>query len=103
MSKKSARRRCERKWERRLDVSDIVISEFMDEEVISGGLAGLDVIYDPGLVDRPDHLIRLVTAARALIVRNRTQVRGALFDASRFCRLLVPTICLWPSTSFVPR
>lgn len=76
------------KWEQRLDVSDIVISEFMDEEAVSGGLAGFDVIYDPGLVDRPDHLIRLVTAARALIVRNRTQVRGALLEAARDLRVI---------------
>lgn len=62
---------------------DIVISEFMDEQAIRDGLAGLDVVYDPGLVDRPDDLIKLVDDARALIVRNRTQVRGALLTAAR--------------------
>jgi (S)-sulfolactate dehydrogenase len=66
---------------------DIVISEFMDDAAISEGLAGRDVFYDPKLVDRPDDLKRLVADARALIVRNRTQVRGPLLDAAQ--RLLV--------------
>ena len=61
---------------------DIVISEFMDEQAIREGLAGFDVVYDPKLVDRPDELIKLVAEARALIVRNRTQVRGALLQAA---------------------
>ncbi|WP_342358493.1 hydroxyacid dehydrogenase [Terrarubrum flagellatum] len=61
---------------------DIVVAEFMDEEAVSKGLAGHDVFYDPKLVDRPDDLARLVADARALIVRNRTQVRGALLDAA---------------------
>ena len=61
---------------------DIVISEFMDETAIRDGLAGRDVIYDPNLVDRPDDLAKLVAEARALIVRNRTQVRGALLEGA---------------------
>jgi (S)-sulfolactate dehydrogenase len=61
---------------------DIVISEFMDEDAIREGLAGFDVLYDPQLVDRPDDLAKAVGDARALIVRNRTQVRGSLLDAA---------------------
>jgi (S)-sulfolactate dehydrogenase len=57
---------------------DIVITEFMDEEAIRQGLHGFDVLYDPRLVDRPADLAAAVAEARALIVRNRTQVRGAL-------------------------
>ncbi|MGL4729509.1 MAG: hydroxyacid dehydrogenase [Bosea sp. (in: a-proteobacteria)] len=57
---------------------DIIICEFMDEAAITEGLKGHDVLYDPGLVDRPDALKALVANARALIVRNRTQVRGDL-------------------------
>ncbi len=69
---------------------DIVISEFMDEAAIREGLAGFDVVYDPTLVDRPDELIRLVESARALIVRNRTQVRGPVTrDPLRGCALSV--------------
>ncbi|WCS23927.1 3-phosphoglycerate dehydrogenase [Methylobacterium sp. NMS14P] len=66
----------------------VVISEFMDEAAIAGELAGLDVQYDPGLVDRPDALLAAVARADALIVRNRTQVRGALLDAARDLRVV---------------
>lgn len=61
---------------------DIVISEFMDEEAIAGGLVGYDVHYDPTLVDRPDALAALLGEARGLIVRNRTQVRAGLLAAA---------------------
>lgn len=61
---------------------DVVISEFMDEAAITASLSGFDVLYDPGLVDRPDDLAAAVAGARALIVRNRTQVRGALLEAA---------------------
>lgn len=61
---------------------DIVISEFMDEAAIREGLAGFDVLYDATLADRPDDLARAVAESRALIVRNRTQVRGSLLAAA---------------------
>jgi (S)-sulfolactate dehydrogenase len=61
----------------------VIISEFMDEAAIAAELAGLDVQYDPGLVDRPGDLAAAVARADALIVRNRTQVRGPLLDAAR--------------------
>lgn len=67
---------------------DIVISEFMDEAAIHEGLAGFDVVYDPALVDRPDDLQRLAGDARALIVRNRTQVRGALLQAAMHLKVV---------------
>lgn len=63
-------------------MAEIIISEFMDEAAIREVLAGCDVVYDPKLVDRPDELMRLVRGARALVVRNRTQVRGALLEAA---------------------
>jgi (S)-sulfolactate dehydrogenase len=61
-------------------MSDIVITEFMDEAAIAQILHGRDVHYDPHLVDKPDELVRALADCRALIVRNRTQVRGALLD-----------------------
>jgi (S)-sulfolactate dehydrogenase len=61
-------------------MSDIVITEFMDEEAIKEGLTGFDVLYDPNLVDRPEELAKAIAGARALIVRNRTQVRDSLLD-----------------------
>jgi (S)-sulfolactate dehydrogenase len=69
-------------------MSDVVISEFMDEAAIRNGLEGIDVLYDPGLVDREDELIRAIPEARALIVRNRTQVRGKLLEAGRNLRAI---------------
>ena len=62
---------------------DIVISEFMDEAAITQGLLGYDVHYDPKLVDKPHELMRLVGQARALVVRNRTQLRGELLASAK--------------------
>ncbi|HHZ10642.1 MAG TPA: hydroxyacid dehydrogenase, partial [Rhizobiales bacterium] len=59
---------------------DIVISEFMSEAAVARLAARFDTLYDPGLVDRPADLAVTVAGARVLIVRNRTQVRGALLD-----------------------
>lgn len=59
-------------------MADIVITEFMDEAAIREHLAGRDVLYDPKLVDDPARLQAALADARALIVRNRTQVRPAL-------------------------
>ncbi len=56
----------------------VVISEFMDEAAIREELPGFDTLYDPGLVDRPEDLAAALAGADALIVRNRTQVRGDL-------------------------
>ncbi|AEI01737.1 D-3-phosphoglycerate dehydrogenase SerA [Afipia carboxidovorans OM5] len=60
----------------------ILITEFMDEDAIRDGLAGFDVRYDPTLVDQPQALLEAVREARALIVRNRTQVRGDVLAAA---------------------
>ncbi|MFC6791826.1 hydroxyacid dehydrogenase [Methylobacterium komagatae] len=60
----------------------VVVSEFMDEAAIATELAGFETLYDPGLVDRPGDLAEALRGADALIVRNRTQVRGALLDSA---------------------
>jgi (S)-sulfolactate dehydrogenase len=60
---------------------DIVIAEFMDEAAIRDELAGLDVLYDATLVDRPDDLRSALGEACALIVRNRTRVDAELLEA----------------------
>src|SRR5918998_1643497 len=67
---------------------DIVIPEFMDEAAVREGLQDFDVLYAPDLVDRPDELAAAVREARALIVRNRTQVRGPLLDAARALKVV---------------
>lgn len=60
----------------------IVIAEFMDEAAIREHLNDCDVLYDPKLVDQPEALLAAVKNARALVVRNRTQVRGVLLEAA---------------------
>ncbi len=62
---------------------DIVISEFMDAGAVAQLQGRYDALYDPGLVDRPQELSAAVGGSRALIVRNRTQVRGNLLAAAR--------------------
>lgn len=59
-------------------MSEIVVAEFMDEAAVEGLKADFTVLYDRTLVDRPDDLAAALADARALIVRNRTQVRGDL-------------------------
>jgi len=66
----------------------IIISEFMDQAAVDGLARDFDVLYDPDLVDRPDELLRAVGPARGLIVRNRTQVRGALLDSAPDLRVV---------------
>jgi (S)-sulfolactate dehydrogenase len=61
---------------------EIVITEFMDEAAIHASFTGRDVLYDPKLVDDPTRLVAALREARALIVRNRTQVRGALLASA---------------------
>ena len=64
----------------------IVISEFMDERAVERLKATHDVLYDPALVDDPLRLLSECVSADALIVRNRTEVRGELLDALRRCK-----------------
>jgi (S)-sulfolactate dehydrogenase len=63
-------------------MSDIVVSEFMDQAAIDTILRGRDVLYDPKLVDDKDRLYAALADCRALIVRNRTQVRAPLLNAA---------------------
>ena len=63
-------------------MSDIVISEFMDQAAIDTILRGRDVLFDPKLVDDKDRLYAALGDCRALIVRNRTQVRAPLLNAA---------------------
>lgn len=57
---------------------DIVITEFIDQSAVDDLSRDFKVHYDRTLVDRPDDIIRIAGDAPALIVRNRTQVRGRL-------------------------
>jgi (S)-sulfolactate dehydrogenase len=64
-------------------MADIVITEFMDEDALKAIPTTHSVLYDAKLVDRPADLLREASAAKALIVRNRTQVRGELLAAAK--------------------
>ncbi|MXN67470.1 3-phosphoglycerate dehydrogenase [Stappia sp. GBMRC 2046] len=55
----------------------------MDKAAVESVCARFETIYDPGLVDDPAQLMELLPEARALIVRNRTQVRGEVLAAAR--------------------
>ncbi len=69
----------------------IVISEFMDEVAVDRLRAtfGNDaVLYDAKLVDRPDDMAAAVADCEVFIVRNRTQVRGALLDACKAAKVI---------------
>ena len=63
-------------------MADVVISEFIDEAALAELSARWTVLNDPGLVDRPADLPAVLAEARALIVRNRTQVTAALLEAA---------------------
>jgi len=59
----------------------IVITEFMDEAAVNALRVEFEVVYDPALVDDQERLLAQVAEASAVIVRNRTQIRGALLAA----------------------
>jgi len=66
----------------------ILITEFMDERAVEQLRKHHDVSYEPALVDDAPRLLAAAATADALIVRNRTQVRGALLAASVRCRVI---------------
>lgn len=61
----------------------IVICEFMDQAAVDGLNKDFNVVYDPALVDQPDLLLAELKTAEAIIVRNRTQVRGDLLACAK--------------------
>ena len=66
----------------------IVIAEFMDSAAVARLRERHEVLYDPALVDDAARLYREAGRADALIVRNRTQVRGELLDALARCTVV---------------
>jgi (S)-sulfolactate dehydrogenase len=64
-------------------MTDIVITEFMDEAAVAALSARYKVHHDPELFGKPDELARLVAGVPALIVRNQTQVRGDVLAAAK--------------------
>lgn len=68
-------------------MSTVVISEFMEAAAVERMRQHFDVLYDLGLHGQPERLLHLLGHARALIVRNQTQVNEALL--TRAARLQV--------------
>ena len=66
----------------------IIITEFMDERAVEQLAAHHDVVYDPKLVDKPAELQAAAATCQAIIVRNRTQVRGELLAALSQCKVV---------------
>jgi len=66
----------------------IVITEFMDAPAVAQLAAAHDVLYDAKLVDDAPRLLAEAARADALVVRNRTQVRGELLAALGRCRVV---------------
>ncbi|MFT7060497.1 MAG: (S)-sulfolactate dehydrogenase [Pseudorhodobacter sp.] len=63
-------------------MSDVLISEFMDQGAANSLIADYDVHWDPNLWGKRAELLAQVASARAIIVRNATQVNVALLDAA---------------------
>jgi (S)-sulfolactate dehydrogenase len=61
-------------------MTDIVIAEFMDQSSVDTLSTHFDVYYSPDLVDQPKLLAVKIANARAIIVRNRTQISQVLLD-----------------------
>ena len=66
----------------------IVVCEFIDERALPALRVRHDVLYDAKLVDDAARLKAEAATADALIVRNRTQVRGDLLAALARCKVI---------------
>lgn len=69
-------------------MSDVVISEFMDKETAEGLIAERDVHWDPDLWGKRADLLEKLADARAIIVRNATQVDPELLEAAPKLRVV---------------
>ncbi len=69
-------------------MSRIVIAEFIDERALPPLRAAHEVLYDAKLVDDAPRLLAEAASCDALIVRNRTQVRGDLLAALARCKVI---------------
>jgi|GEM_PF-194179 len=63
-------------------MSDVLISEFMDEPTARSVIAEFDTHWDPDLWGKRDELLSRAADARAIIVRNATQVNTEFLDAA---------------------
>jgi len=64
-------------------MTDVVVTEFIGPDALERLSVHCRVHYDPELVNKPGLLAEFAAQARALIVRNRTQVRGSVLEGAR--------------------
>ncbi len=69
-------------------MTDIVITEFMDEAAVAMLRTRYDVHHDPELFGKPAELAALLADVPALIVRNQTMVRGEVLAATRSLKVV---------------
>ncbi len=69
-------------------MTDIVITEFLDQAVVRELAETHDVRYQPDLVERRAELLAALGGSRAIIVRNRTWVNQELLDAAPRLRVV---------------
>jgi len=63
-------------------MADVVISEFMDKGIADCLVAEFDVHWDPDLWGKRQELLEQISGAKAIVVRNATQVNPELLDAA---------------------
>jgi len=63
-------------------MADVLITEFMETPAVDLLRKRFSVHHDPSLADRQDELPGVIADARAIIVRNRTQVTAELLAAA---------------------
>ncbi|MBS0467234.1 MAG: hydroxyacid dehydrogenase [Proteobacteria bacterium] len=66
----------------------ILVTEFMDAPAVERLKAHHEVTYEPQLVDDMPRLLQAAPKCDAVIVRNRTQVRGELLAALQRCNVV---------------
>ena len=66
----------------------IVVTEFMDAPAVDRLREKAEVTYDPQLVDNLPQLLEQAEHYDAIIVRNRTQVRGELLASLKRCKVV---------------
>lgn len=61
-------------------MTDIIITEYIDPKALAILEPDFDLHYDQDLWNKPDELASLMPGVPGMIVRNATQVRGAVLD-----------------------
>lgn len=64
----------------------VIVSEHVDDGALARLRASHDVTYDPDLTGNPRRLLAVLPTCDALVVRNRTQVRGEVLAALDRCK-----------------